>query len=158
MMCLASNQQRMYYSLQNGQVPIYQTDDDGNIIYDHYEDSDGNWIYYLDENGEKIPMETGEYEVGYTEAVEFDANISNTLTESKWQDYGTDDSTNYAQIVVSKGYAPLKKGSVIWKQSKVGYKDELKTIIDETTADYIVKGVADEGINFDLFLLQKQVK
>ena len=33
-----------------------------------------------------------------------------------------------------------------------------KTIIDETSCDYIVKGVADEGLTADLFLLQKNVR
>lgn len=75
-----------------------------------------------------------------------------------WQDYGIDDSTNYAQIITSKGELPLKVGSVIWKKSKVGYKDDDKTIVDETTADYTVKGIADEGMSEDLFLLQRNVK
>ena len=75
-----------------------------------------------------------------------------------WQDYGIDDSTNYAQIVASKDELPLKAGSVIWKKSEVGYKDDDKTIVDETTADYTVKGIADEGMSEDLFLLQRNVK
>ena len=94
-MTLASNKQSMEYSLQGERVPIYETDENGNIIY--YTDSDGN----------KIPM---------------------------------------------------KVGSVIWKKSEVGYKDEAKTIVDETTADYTVKGIADEGMSEDLFLLQRNVK
>ena len=46
-MTLASNKQSMKYSLQGERIPIYETDENGNIIY--YEDSGGN----------KIPMETG---------------------------------------------------------------------------------------------------
>ena len=75
-----------------------------------------------------------------------------------WQDYGIDNSTNNAKIVASKNELPLKAGSVIWKKSEVGYKDDGKTIVDETTADYTVKGIADEGISEDLFLLQRNVK
>ena len=75
-----------------------------------------------------------------------------------WQDYGVDNSTNFAQIVASKVELPLKAGSVIWKKSEVGYKDDEKTIVDETTADYTVKGIADEGMSEDLFLLQRNVK
>lgn len=59
MMTLASNKQSMKYSLQGERVPIYETDENGNIIY--YEDSDGN----------KIPMETGEYTTGYSHPVSF---------------------------------------------------------------------------------------
>ena len=146
MMTLQANKQAMKYSLQDGQIPIYETDDDGNIIY--YTDSEGN----------QIPIETGEYTTGYSQPVSFFANINNKLNEVVWQDYGVDNSTNFAQIVVSKGELPLKSGSVIWKKSEVGYKDEEKTIVDDKTCDYIVKGVADEGMSEDLFLLQRNVK
>ena len=80
------------------------------------------------------------------------------MNEVVWQDYGIDDSTNYAQIIVSKGYLPLKSGSVIWKKSEIVYKDDDNTIPDESSADYTVKGVADEGLNEDLFLLKRNVK
>lgn len=146
MMTLAINKQSMKYSLQGEIVPIYETDENGNIIY--YTDSDGN----------KIPMETGEYTTGYSQPVPFFANISNKLNEVVWQDYGVDNSTEYAQLIVSKDELPLKVGSVIWKKSEVGYKDDENTIVDETTADYTVKGIADEGMSEDLFLLQRNVK
>lgn len=140
------NTQRMYYALQIGEVPVYQTDADGNIMY--YVDSDGN----------KIPLETGETELGYGEPVEFLANINNKLDEVAWREYGIDNSANYAQIVVSKDELPLKAGSVIWKKSEIRYKDENKTIVNVSTADYVVKGVADEGLTEDLFLLKRNVK
>lgn len=146
MRILAKNKQKMYYALQIGEVPVYQTDADGNIMY--YVDSDGN----------KIPLETGETELGYGEPVEFLANINNKLDEVAWREYGIDNSANYAQIVVSKDELPLKAGSVIWKKSEIRYKDENKTIVNVSTADYVVKGVADEGLTEDLFLLKRNVK
>lgn len=146
MMVLEQNQQKMYYSLQDGQIPIYES----------YTDDDGNIIYILDKDGNKI--ETGEYQTGYTKPIPFNACINNKLNEVVWQDYGIDDSTNYAQILVSKGSLPLKAGSVIWKKSEIGYKDNDNTIPDESSANYTVKGVADEGLNFDLFLLKRNVK
>lgn len=146
MRTLLKNKQKMKYALQNAEIPIYQTDEDGNILY--YEDSEGN----------KIPLETGETEIGFGEPVSFLANINNKLDEVAWREYGIDNSTNYAQIVSSKNVLPLKAGSIIWKKSEVGYKDEAQTIIDDTTADYVVKGVADEGLSVDLFLLQKNLK
>lgn len=136
----------MKYALQNAEIPIYQTDEDGNIIY--YEDSEGN----------KIPLETGETEIGFSEPVSFLANINNKLDEVAWREYGIDNSTNYAQIVASKNVLPLKAGSIIWKKSEVGYKDEAQTIVDDTSCDYVVKGIADEGLSVDLFLLQKNLK
>lgn len=146
MMTLSSNKQSMKYSLQGERVPIYETDENGNIIY--YTDSDGN----------KIPIETGEHTTGYSKPVSFFANISNKLNEVVWKDYGVDNSTNFAQIITSKDELPLKVGSVIWKKSEVGYKDDEKTIVDITTSDYTVKGIADEGMSEDLFLLQRNVK
>lgn len=145
-MTLASNKQKMYYSLQDGQIPIYES----------YTDEEGNVIYITDDDGNKI--ETGETTIGYTKPVDFKANITNKLNEVVWQDYGIDDSTNYAQIIVSKDYLPLKSGSVIWKKSEIVYKDDDNTIPDESSADYTVKGVADEGLNEDLFLLKRNVK
>lgn len=146
MRTLLKNKQSMKYALQTTEIPIYQTDEDGNILY--YEDSDGN----------KIPLETGETEIGFSEPVSFLANINNKLDEVIWAEYGVDNSTNYAQIVADKSVLPLKAGSIIWKKSEVGYKDEAQTIVDSTSADYIVKGVADEGLSVDLFLLQRSLK
>lgn len=146
MRTLRKNQQSMKYSLQIGEVPIYQTDEDGNIIY--YEDSEGN----------KIPLETGETEIGYSKPVPFLSNINNKLDEVTWREYGVDDTTKFAQLVVQKNSLPLQVGSIIWKKSEVGYKDGAQTVIDEKSCDYTVKGVADEGLSVDLFLLQRNLK
>lgn len=146
MRTLLKNQQPMKYALLLGTFPIYERDEYGEIIY------------YTDGEGNRIPLETGESEERYSEPVEFGANINNKLDEVAWTEYGIDNSTNFAQIVTDKGVLPLKAGSVIWKKSEVRYKDTENTIPDETTADYIVKGVADEGLSADLFLLQKKVK
>lgn len=145
MRLLRKNMQPMKYALQDGEIPIYETDEDGNIIY-------------IEVDGQKVPVETGEYTTGYSSPVDFEANINNKLAEVLIKDFGIDDSTNYAQIVVEKDALPIKNGSVIWKKSEVKYKDEDKTIVDEKSADYLVKGVADEGQSEDLFLLQRIVK
>lgn len=153
------NKQEMRYSLPVGEKPEYKTDDDGNIIYSGYTSSDGEFIYYIDENtGEKIPEYTGEQVRIYSEPIEFFASISNKLSEATAKEFGIDDSTNYAQLVTAKNAFPLVEGSLIWKRSQVGYMDDTKTIIDSKSADYIVKGVADEGLTVDLYLLRKNVK
>lgn len=145
MMCLASNQQRMYYALQNGQVPIYQTDDDGNILY--YKDNEGN----------SYPLETGEYEVGYTEAVEFFGNIAMSGGEAKSEEYGIDVSQYDAILIVSKGQLPIDETSLIWYESEVGYKDNDKTIVDGNSADYKVLSVKPSQ-NIGKYVLGKLVK
>ena len=158
-MSLEINKQRMQYSLSIGTQPEYKMDEDGNIVYSGYMDSDGEFIYYLDENtGEKIPEYTGNQIEIYSEPVIFYSSISNKLSEATAKEFGIDDSTNYAQVVTDKNAFPLVEGALIWKRSEVGYKDNNKTIIDSTSADYIVKGVADEGLTVDLYLLRKNVK
>lgn len=137
------NKQEMRYSQHGQKVTIYEKDDNGNIKY------------YVDGDGNKIPLIADE-KVGFSEPKEFYANISNKLSEVLVKEFGVDDSSTYVQIVTDKGYLPLKAGDVVWKKSKVGYDDS--GLVDSTTADYEVKGVADEGLTVDLFLLQKVVK
>lgn len=137
------NKQAMKYSQHGQRVTIYERDDDGNIKY------------YVDGDGNKIPLIADE-KVGFSEPKEFYANISNKLSEVLVKEFGIDDSSTYVQIVTDKGYLPLKAGDVVWKKSEVGHDDS--GLADSTTADYEVKGVADEGLTVDLFLLQKVVK
>nr|DAG65093.1 MAG TPA: hypothetical protein [Bacteriophage sp.] len=137
------NKQLMRYSQHGQKVTIYEKDEDGNIKY------------YVDGDGNKIPLIADE-KVGFSEPKEFYANISNKLSEVLVKEFGVDDSSTYVQIVTDKGYLPLKAGDMVWKKSKVGYDDD--GLANSTTADYEVKGVADEGLTVDLFLLQKIVK
>ena len=78
------------------------------------------------------------------------------MSEVLVKEFGIDDSSSYCQIVTNKGYLPIKSGDYIWKKSNVGR--DADGLVDVNTADYIVKGVADEGLTVDLFLLQKNVK
>lgn len=137
------NKQRMWYSQHGQRITVYEKDDDGNIKY--YEDADGN----------RIPLISDE-KIGYSEPKEFYANISNKLSEVLVKEFGIDDSSTYVQIVTDKGYLPLKAGDLVWKKSEVVF-DENRTP-EPISADYTVKGVADEGLTVDLYLLQKTVK
>ena len=152
---LDANKQQMKYSLQGQKITIYKKDEDGNIQYEGYTDSDGNFIPYLDVNGEKIPIILKEV-VGYSEPKGFKANISNKLSEVLIREFGVDDSSSYCQIVTDKGYLPLDVGDLVWKKSNV--ETDKDGLVDKNSADYIVKGVADEGLTVDLFLLQKIVR
>lgn len=128
-MTLQSNKQAMKYSLQGERVTIYETDENGNIIY--YTDSDGN----------QIPMETGEYTTGYSQPVSFFGNIAMSGGEVDSVEFGIDVSGYDATLVVDKGAIPIDETSLIWHTSKVGYKDAEKTIVDGSTADYKVIAV-----------------
>ena len=72
------------------------------------------------------------------------------------KEFGIDDSSTYVQIVTDKGYLPLKAGDLVWKKSEVEF--DADNFPEPTSADYTVKGVADEGLTVDLYLLQKTVK
>ena len=152
---LDANKQQMKYSLQGQKITIYKKDEDGNIQYEGYTDSDGNFIPYLEVNGDRIPIILKEV-VGYSEPNSFKANISTKLSEVLIREFGVDDSSSYCQIVTDKGYLPLDVGDLVWKKSNV--KTDKDGLVDKNSADYIVKGVADEGLTVDLFLLQKIVR
>lgn len=152
---LEINKQPMKYSLQGQKIKVYKKDAEGNIEYEGYTDSEGNFIPYLDGKGNKIPKVLREV-TGYSEPKSFNANISNKLSETLLKEFGIDDSSNYCQIATNKGYLPLDVGDLIWKKSEV--KKDKDGIVDKNSADYIVKGVADEGLTVDLFLLQKNVR
>ena len=130
---LSINKQTMYYSVKGEQTPVYQTDSNGDIVY-------------IDIDGESVPVETGDYTDGYSDPVEFSANISNNLNEAAFSEFGIDDSGSYAQITADKDYLPLSEGDLIWKSSATSER-----------ADYIVKATATEGLRVDLFLLKKNV-
>ena len=59
--------QRMYYALLIGKEPIYERDDQGNIIY-------------RIQAGERIPVETGEFKDKYSNPIMFFNSISGQLT------------------------------------------------------------------------------
>lgn len=128
MMMLESNKQKMYYSLQTEEIPVYETDDDGNIIY-------------IDVDGERIPVSTGDTELGYSEPVEMFANISFGTTETTTQEFGVDVSDYDAIVVYGKGKYPLTETALIWFESEPKYKDGSETIIDGDSADYKVVSV-----------------
>lgn len=52
---LRLNMQPMKYAKQGKEITLYERDELGNIIYTGYTDSQGNFIYYLDDSGSKIP-------------------------------------------------------------------------------------------------------
>lgn len=157
MRTLRKNQQSMKYALQIGEAPIYNHDENGEIIYEHYEDSDGNIIYYEDENGNKIPSETGEYEVGYSEPHEFFGNIAMSGGEAEAVEYGIDVSAYDATLVMEKGVLPIDETSLIWFESEVGYTDTSMTHADGHTADYKVLAVKP-SLNFVKYILGRIVK
>ena len=134
----------MKYSLQDGRIPIYERDENGDIVY-------------IEVDGEKIPVETGEYETGYSAPVDFMGNISMSGGEAEAKEFGMDIGDFDAVIVLEKDAVQLTETSIIWHTSPVKYKDEQNTIVDSKSADYAVKRVSP-SLNFTKVLLQRIVK
>lgn len=144
MMTLNANKQKLYYANQDKIVPIYETDEDGNIIY--YEDSDGN----------EYPLETGVTKVVYGEPVEFKGNIAlSSSGEAQSVEYGLDMSSYSSVLVLDKGLIPLKESSLIWHENEP--RNDKDGNVDEESADYRVVKVSP-SINVDKYLLEKVVK
>lgn len=144
MRLLRKNMQPMKYSLQDGRVAIYETDENGDIVY-------------IEVDGEKIPVETGEYETGYSAPVDFMGNISMSGGEAEAKEFGMDIGDFDAVIVLEKDAIPITETSIIWHTSPVKYKGEQNTIVDSKSADYAVKRVSP-SLNFTKVLLQRIVK
>ena len=136
--------QPMKYSLQDGRVPIYERDENGDIVY-------------IEVDGQKIPVETGEYETGYSAPVDFMGNISMSGGEAEAKEFGMDIGDFDAVIVLEKDAVPITETSIIWHTSPVKYKDEQNTMVDSKSADYAVKRVSP-SLNFTKVLLQRIVK
>lgn len=136
--------QPMKYSLQDGRVPIYERDENGDIVY-------------IEVDGQKIPVETGEYETGYSAPVDFMGNISMSGGEAEAKEFGMDIGDFDAVIVLEKDAIPITETSIIWHTSPVKYKDEQNTIVESKSADYAVKRVSP-SLNFTKVLLQRIVK
>lgn len=174
MRTLRRNQQSMKYALQIGEVPIYNRDENGEIIFEHYEDSDGNIIYYLDENGNKIPSETGESKIIYGTPQGFDANIAESGGEAEAQTFGLSVADYEAVALYSKGEYPIVIGALVWRDSepKCEYEHEVpfeiendkgkketvySTVPDEFSADFrVIKTPTSQ--NFTRAILKAIVK
>lgn len=122
------NKQSMKYSQQGQRITIYERDDDGNIKY------------YIDSDGNKIPL-IAEEKVGFSKPADFRANIAFSGGEAKTEEFGFDAADYDAIMLTDKNEFPLKKGDLIWLDSEVTYIDEDTETVDETSADFTIVGV-----------------
>lgn len=135
MRTLKKNEQKMYYSLLGELVPVY----------DYYTDSEGN----------KIPLDTGEFEIGYYNPVSFDGNIAMSGGELKVVEYGVDVSQYSAVLIVEKGSLPIDETSLIWFETEPVINPG--GAVDKYSADYtVVKQIP--SLNGAKYLLKKVVK
>ncbi len=124
--------QKMYYALKGEPHPIYERDDEGNIIY-------------LLVGGEKVPKETGEPTNGIEEPVEIENSIGSSLTQDEIEAFGVQGRT-LASMTYKRGEYPFEVGTLIWLNSDVRRLDDGN--VDEDSADFVVAGINTTGRHF----------
>ena len=155
MIALQRNRQKMKYAIPIDKVPKYERDEEGNILYEGYEDEEGNFIFIYDSEGNKIPKDTGELEIVYGKPVGFKGYIGSQLEDAITRAWGSDNSNNFAVLVVSKtakdengNLIDFPNGTLIWR------RNEPTEAFDN--AEYLVDGVMDEELNESAYYLRKQ--
>lgn len=134
--------QPLIYALLKGKEPVYERDDEGNIIYRII-------------GGDRIPIKTGEPRDVYSNPITFYNTISGQLSEDELQAFGTQNNA-IAKLTYRRNQYPFKTGTLIWKSSEVKYLED--DTPDPTSADYRVIGVMSEGQYFWKCLLEAVIK
>lgn len=129
------NKQKMHYALYGKEVPIYD--------------------YYTDNEGNKIPLDTGETKITYENPVEFFGNIALSGGESEAVEFGLNLADYEAVLVMAKNTLPIDETSRIWHNTEPTYNED--GTVDELSADYTVVKVSP-SLNVDKFVLKKVVK
>ena len=140
------NQQKMYYALYDKEIPIYATDEEGNIIYDSYITEEGETITYPHEI-ERVS--------GYTNPEEFMGNIAMSGGEAEAVEFGIDLSQYSAVLITEKDLLPISETSRIWFESEPVYNAD--GTVNGDKADYMVVAVKP-SLNYTKYLLNKIVK
>ena len=129
------NKQKMHYALYGKEVPIYD--------------------YYTDNEGNKIPLDTGETKITYENPVEFFGNIALSGGESEAVEFGLNLADYEAVLVMTKNTLPIDETSRIWHNTEPTYNED--GTVNESSADYKVAKVSP-SLNVDKFVLKKIVK
>lgn len=132
---LKRNQNTLYYQLYSENIPIYETDLDGNIVTDPITDE---------------PLLTGETKVGYSDPVEFRANVSAARGEAQSDPFGIDLSYDKTMVTCDMDL-PIDELSVLFidKKPEFGADGNLAN-----SADYKVVKVA-KSLNSALYAIKK---
>lgn len=135
MRTLNKNKTRLYFALYDGEVPIYD--------------------YYEDEEGNRIPIDTGETTTGYTHPVKFYGNIATSGGETEAKEFGLNLADYEAVLVMGKNVLPVDETSLIWQNTAPQYHAD--GTVDGNSADYRIIKVSP-SLNVDKFVLKKVVK
>lgn len=134
---------RMFYSNYLENQPVYVRDSEGNIVYQTMPD------------GAQVPKKTGQFEDRYDEPTEFFNSITGELREDEWKAFGHQ-NVGAAVMTYNNGEFPFKAGTLIWKDSEIGRKDD--GTVDEATADYRIMGIDKTGQFFTRVVMEEVQK
>lgn len=121
---LEINKTPMKYSIQGQTITIYDKDEEGNLKY--YETEDGEKIYYKREAQ------------GFSNPVDFKANISFSGGEAQAKEYGFDTADFDAILLTDKNEFSFSKGDLIWLDSEPTFNED--SLVDDTSADFVIVG------------------
>ena len=137
---LNQNKQTLIYANYIGSIPVYDYDEEGNIIT-------------TDVDGESVPVIVSHID-GYSEPTEFKANISFNSGETDLSEYGLNTSDYNAIISADKGKLPFDERTLIWHKAKPQYDG--KNVKPES-AEYKVVAIKT-SLNEERFILKKRVE
>lgn len=125
---MQKNKQKMYYALAYAeQVPVYERDSEGNIIYESVD-------------GELIPKESGIWETPYHEPVVFYGNInSGNVGYAIARAYGISTGNFDAVLCMRKGEVPLEVTTLIWYDREPRFRQD--GTVDPKSANYSVRRI-----------------
>lgn len=139
MRMIQRNKIAMKYALLEDIVPIYQTDDEGNVIYDEID-------------GEQVPRETGKTRSRYKPAVDFAANVNfSGQSEIRNTVYGLSKSQYDAIFYTMRDEYPLDETTILFINATPEVDDEGYVKLE--SADYRVVRVI-KSINYNTYLIR----
>ena len=139
MRTLRKNKTRLWYALNVGEVPVYQTDDEGNVVT-------------ITVRHVATPVRTGEMKQGYTTPIEFKGNIVKSGGQAQATAFGLSLEDYSAVLIVNKEQLPITESSLIWTETPV-----LTDGTYEGSAAYTVAKVID-SLNGARYALREKVK
>lgn len=140
MRTLKRNRQKMFYSLAGAKAPVYELDEEGNIVY-------------IEIDGVMTPVETGEFKTSYSKPEQFWGTLASQLENAIVRAWGNDSSNNYAVLIVGKHELDFfENGTRIWLYSPIRYNAD--GTVNEDSADYEVAGIMREELHETSFYLQ----
>ena len=141
MRSLRKNMQRLYYSLYSEEITVYERDENGEIVY-------------VEVDGERIPVVIST-QAGYSEPVEFYANISAGRGNSQDAPFGSD--VDYTRTISTCDMTcPLDELSIIWIESEPQYNPD--GTVNADSADYKVAAYPARGHDNIVYAIKKLPK